>query len=108
MQIIYFQFKEFYVPSMTLQSIGFKFFAKIKEVVFFVVQVALTLQATLNTLNHTLIPFVTIVVSWKPHLTNSSTAFSLKLSAKSRIRIIEFYKNMVVMSSKRSLLKYKF
>ena len=64
---------------MTLQSIGFKFFAKIKEVVFFVVQVvlALTLQATLNTLNHTLIPFVTMVVSWKLHVTNSSTAFSL-------------------------------
>ena len=28
-QIIYFQFKEFYVPFMTLQSTGFKFFAKI-------------------------------------------------------------------------------
>ena len=51
MQIIYFQFKEFYVPSMTLQSIGFKFFAKImKEVVFFVAQVVLvlTLQANLS------------------------------------------------------------
>ena len=27
--IIYFQFREFYVPFMTLQSIGFKFFAKV-------------------------------------------------------------------------------
>ena len=31
MQIIYFLFKEFYVPLMTLQSIGFKFFAKIMK-----------------------------------------------------------------------------
>ena len=30
-QIIYFQFKEFYVPFMTLQSIGFNFFAKIMK-----------------------------------------------------------------------------
>ena len=50
MQIIYFQFKEFYVPSMTLQSIGFKCFAKIMKVVFFVAQVVLvlTLQANLS------------------------------------------------------------
>ena len=30
-QIIYFQFKEFYVPFMTLQSNGFNFFAKIMK-----------------------------------------------------------------------------
>ena len=44
-----FQFKEFYVPYMTLHSIGFKFFTKIMSVVLFVVKVVLvlTLQATL-------------------------------------------------------------
>ena len=50
MQIIYFQFKEFYVPFMTLQSIGFNFCAKIMEgSCVFVVQVGLvlTLEATL-------------------------------------------------------------
>ena len=31
MQIVNFQFKDFYVPFMTLQSIGFKFFAKIMK-----------------------------------------------------------------------------
>ena len=31
-QIIYFQFKDFHVPFMTLQSIGFKLFAKIMKV----------------------------------------------------------------------------
>ena len=47
----YFQFKDFHVPFMTLQSIGFKFFAKIMGVVFFAVQVILVLplQATLRT-----------------------------------------------------------
>ena len=29
MQIVYFQFKDFHVPFMTLQGIGFKFFANI-------------------------------------------------------------------------------
>ena len=31
MQIIYFEFKDFYVSFMTLQSIGFKFFAKMMK-----------------------------------------------------------------------------
>ena len=51
MQIIYFQVKDFYVPFVTLQSIGFIFFAKImKGSCVFVVQVVLvlTLQATLS------------------------------------------------------------
>ena len=50
-QIIYFQSKDFHLPFMTLQSIGFKFFAKIiRESCVFIVQVALalTLGATLK------------------------------------------------------------
>ena len=50
MQIIYFLFKDFYIPFMTLWSIGPNIFTKImKESLFFIVQVVLvlTLQATL-------------------------------------------------------------
>ena len=60
-QIIYFKFKDFHVPFMSMQSIGFKFFAKImrESCVFWLVGLkliqleqqavlVLTLQTTLK------------------------------------------------------------